>query len=90
MIYYLYPFLLCLIPVHALFGQNIGEIAPKHYFQALGTVCLIVFAGCLGLYLITRDFYTADAVFCLNFFLILYANYIFVKVYTTYQCSRII
>ncbi len=89
MIYYLYPFLLCLIPVHALFGQNIGEISPKHYFQALGLIGLIIFAGCFGLYLITNDFYTADAVFCLNFFLILYANYIFVKFYTNYQCSRI-
>ena len=80
-----YPVLLCLIPVHSLFAQNVGEIAIKDYYRALIIVTAIVAAGCSGLNFFINDIYTSEAIFCINFFAILYANYVFIGLFSQYK-----
>ena len=86
-LYFFYPLLLCLIPLHTLFAQNIGEISLKSYLQALCIVGFLVVAGCLGLNIFVKNLYTAEALFCVNFFMILYANYVFIGMFSTYKRS---
>ena len=73
--------------MHTLFAQNIGEISLKSYLQALCIVGFLVVAGCLGLNIFVNGLYTAEALFCVNFFMILYANYVFIGMFSTYKRS---
>lgn len=47
--YYLYPLLLCTLPVHAIFAQNMKEVESKNYVDSLLIVCAITIAGILEL-----------------------------------------
>ena len=49
MIYYLYPLLLCTIPVHAIFAQNLREVETRHYIETLLIIGIIVVSGCAGI-----------------------------------------
>ena len=87
MIYYLYPFLLCLIPVHALFGQNIGEISLKNYFQTIAYFCVSILLIIFILNYLIKDILTTEIIFCINYFLLLYANSIYLAIFSKYKAS---
>lgn len=83
--YILYPLILCVIPLHSLYAQNLSEISRDNYFNVLGVIELILVLGYGLLYLITQDFGVAALLLCLNFFLLFYANYFFVGLFTPYK-----
>ena len=64
MIYYMYPILLCTIPVHAIFAQNLTEVETKHYFESLAIISLIVVSGCLGLNIVLHNLLLSEFIFC--------------------------
>lgn len=79
MIYYLYPLLLCTIPVHAVFVQNLGEVETKHYLESLLIISAIVIMGCCGLNVFIKNILLSEFIFCVLFFLLLYANNIYFR-----------
>lgn len=76
-IYYLYPLLLCTLPVHAIFAQNMKEVESKNYVHSLLIVCAITIAGIFGVNKLVHNMFLAELIFCTVFFLLLYCNNIY-------------
>lgn len=86
--YLLFPFLLCLFPIHTIFAENIAEIDVKDYIRmCLWTWCFVIL-GIVGLNYFTPNFVVSELCFTLNFFLLLYVNYVFIGLCSAYQRSR--
>ena len=85
--YYLFPFILCTLPVHCIFAQNIGEVSLRKYFEVLLLVILIVIAGCAGLNIFIHNLLLSELIFSLVFFALLYANNFFIKYFSEYKRS---
>lgn len=84
-LYCLYPILLCLIPIHSLYAQNVGEIHYRDYLKTLVLFSLIISIGCYSLFVITGNMLKSELFFCLFFFVFLYAHYAFILMYSEYQ-----
>ena len=79
MIYYLYPLLLCTIPVHAIFAQNLREVETKHYIETLLIIGIIVVSGCAGINIFVKNLFLSEFIFCVIFFLLLYGNNLYIQ-----------
>ena len=79
MIYYMYPILLCTIPVHAIFAQNLTEVETKHYFESLAIISLIVVSGCLGLNIVLHNLLLSEFIFCTIFYFLFYGNNLYLR-----------
>ena len=85
----LFPYLLCTLPIHTLFAQNSGEISVQDYIMSLFITILVIAGGILGFNFFVHNVYLAELIFCMNFFLLLYANLIFISLFTPYKRSLI-
>ncbi len=79
----LFPYLLCTLPIHSIFAQNSAEISVLDYIFSLLVSGIVVTLGVLGLNFFIGDIYVAEIIFCIVYFLLVYANYIFIS-----QCSQ--
>ena len=86
--YLLFPFLLCLFPIHTAFAENIAEIDINDYIRTCLWCWGIVILGIAGFNYFTPNFVTAELCFTLDFFLLLYANYVFIGLYSAYRRSQ--
>ena len=83
--YFLYPFILCLIPVHSLYAQNLSEISKRDYFQVFAIIEMILVLGFAFLFYLTGSFSHAALLLSVNFFLLFYANYLFIANVSLYK-----
>ncbi len=85
MIYILYPILLCCLPVHCIYAQNISEFSLKGYLKTLFTVLLItlIFTGILNSF--TNNINLSCFIFSILFFIFLYGNYVFILIFSEYK-----
>ena len=72
--YYLYPFFLCLIPIHTIFAENIAEVGLKNYILSCFFMWLFILIGISSLNFIAQNLIVAELCFVIVFFLILNAN----------------
>ena len=79
MIYYLYPLLLCTIPVHAIFLQNLREIETKYYIKTLLIITIAAITGCFGINIFVKNLFLSELIFCVIFFLLLYGNNFYMR-----------
>ena len=79
----LFPYLLCTFPIHSIFAQNSTEISVFDYIFSLVLLVIVITLGVLGLNFFIGDIYVAEIIFCIIYFLLVYANYIFIS-----QCSQ--
>lgn len=87
--YFLYPLILFLIPVHAAFANNYMEIPKKDYIKTLVFMEIVVgllFSACL--YLIKNPSLAA-LIFSLNFAYLLNANIAYIAFFSEYKRSQI-
>ena len=87
--YYLYPFLLCLFPIHTIFVENIVEVGFKNYILSCLFMWLIVFLGVSSFNLIEPNLLVAEFSFVVTFFLILNANNVFISLFSSYKRSLV-
>lgn len=88
MIYCLYPFLFCLFPVHSNYAQNISEISLSEYVKTLIGILLVVLAGVLGINLLVKNIHLSCLIFSFVFYVILYANYFYIALFSEYKRSK--
>lgn len=85
MLYLLYPIILGMIPVHTLYAQNLSEISKESYLKVSVSIITIIVLGYSLLYLINRDISLSALLSCINFFLLLYANYFYIGMFSSYN-----
>ena len=85
----LFPYLLCMLPVHSIYAQNIAEIPVQDYLASLIITCIFITVGIFGLNSFINNIYISELIFCIIFFLLLYANIFFVKLFSTYKRTLI-
>lgn len=85
--YNLFPLILCLIPVHSFYAQNIGEISFKNYIDAIIKLLLLIIGGVYVFDLFTSNINSANLLFSLTFFALIKAGYLFLSMFSQYQRS---
>ena len=83
--YKLFPLVLCLIPVHSFYAQNIGEISFKNYIDAIIKLSLLIIGGVYVFDLFTSNINSANLLFSLTFFALINAGYLFMSMFSQYQ-----
>ncbi len=83
--YKLFPLILCLIPVHSFYAQNIGEISFKSYIDAIIKLSLLIICGVYVFNLLTLNINSANLLFSLTFFALINAGYLFISMFSNYQ-----
>lgn len=86
--YIIYPLLLCLIPVILSYAENQSEISNECFLKALIGISTIILSGFTILYFITRNLNISALLLSVNFFLLLYANYIFIGLFSKYKRTK--
>ena len=87
--YVLYPLILCLIPIHSLYAQNITEVSKNNYISLLSMIEAILALGFFTLNFLFNNLNISAVILCINFFLLLYANYIFIALFSTYKRHKL-
>lgn len=85
MIYILYPILLCCLPVHCLYAQNLHELSVKDYLMAIAFIACLTIGGVFGFYCLSKNINCSLLVFCIDFYILLYANYFYIRIYSAYK-----
>lgn len=83
--YKLFPLVLCLIPVHSFYAQNIGEISFKNYIDAIIKLSLLIIGGVYVFDLFTSNINSANLLFSLTFFALINAGYLFISMFSVYK-----
>ncbi len=83
--YKLFPIILCLIPVHSFYAQNIGEISFKSYIDAILKLSLLIISGIYVFNLFTLNINIAGILFSFTFYAVINAGYLFMSMFSVYQ-----
>lgn len=86
-IYFYYPVILGLIPVHALYAQNICEIANKEYYRICAFLAICLTAGLFIVNYFTKNAGLAALIVAFVYFALLYENYFKIALMTDYKRS---
>ena len=87
--YNLFPLILCLIPVHSFYAQNIGEISFKTYIDAVLKFSLFIIVFMWLFVYFVNDIAVSGILFSLSFYAICYAGCFFMLWFSKYQRSLI-
>ncbi len=83
-----FPLILCLIPVHSIYAQNIGEIKFKTYIDALIKVSLIILISNYITNLFINNIATTGIIFSIAFFAYSYGNCLYLKTFSPFQRTK--
>ena len=86
--YKIFPLILCLIPVHSIYAQNIGEIKFKTYIDELIKVSLIILISNYITNLFINNIATTGIIFSIAFFSYSYGNCLYLKTFSPFQRTK--
>lgn len=87
--YFLYPLILFLIPVHAAFANNYLEVPKRDYVKALIFMEITIGLLLLGCLFLINNQSLAALIFSLNFAYLLNANILYIALFSEYKRSKI-
>ena len=85
--YLLFPFLLCLFPIHTIYAENYVEIDKKDYFFTIFITCVALFVTISILNSFVHSWVISEWCVVFNYFAFLYANYAFIGLFSSYKRS---
>lgn len=86
-IYYFYPIIIALIPVHSLYAQNIAEISTKEYLRICAFLTAGLTSGLFILNLFVNNIGLSALILSFGYFMLLYENYFKIALLSDYKLS---